>query len=87
MRAGKSRTTRVSSIVNVLPLATTPAMCSARPARYARTPTMSAANAGATAADPSFGLKLRSIVDLNVAAVTRSFEGGENLKPSRILNV
>ena len=33
------------------------------------------------------GSVTRSIVDLNVVAVTASFEGGEKRKPGRILNV
>ena len=34
-----------------------------------------------------FGLSVRSIVSLNVCAVTGSFEGGEKRKPGRIVNV
>ena len=33
------------------------------------------------------GFTTRSIVDLNVVAVTASFDGGEKRKPGRILNV
>ena len=33
------------------------------------------------------GLVSRSIVDLNVVAVTGWFDGGEKRKPGRILNV
>ena len=33
------------------------------------------------------GSATRSIVDLNVLAVTTSFDGGEKRKPGRILNV
>ena len=33
------------------------------------------------------GLSVRSIVYLNVCAVTTSFDGGEKRKPLRILNV
>jgi hypothetical protein len=37
--------------------------------------------------DARLGLVTRSIVDLNVIAVTASFDGGEKRKPDRILNV
>ena len=33
------------------------------------------------------GFATRSIVDLNVSAVTAAFDGGENRKPGRIVNV
>ena len=47
---------------------------------------MSDANAAATAFGPNPGESARSIVDLNVAAVTGSFDGGEKRKPGRIRN-
>ena len=47
---------------------------------------MSPANAAAAAPGPSRGDSARSIVDLNVLAVTDSFDGGEKRKPRRIRN-
>jgi hypothetical protein len=45
---------------------------------------MSDANAAAKACGPSLGDSARSIVYLNVSAVTGSFDGGEKRKPFRI---
>jgi hypothetical protein len=84
MRAGKSAAGAVSVIASFFPSTTTPEMCLALPTSYAASPAMSWTYAPAA---PIFGLRLRSIAYLKVAAVTRSCSGGENAKPSRIVNV
>jgi hypothetical protein len=89
-RAGRSPEARVSRIVSVAPLAVMPAMCGARPAAYAVAPTTSGSSWASGFGPPplaSFGDSARSIVALNVAAVTDWPEGGENRKPGRIRNV
>ena len=67
-RARRSPAGAVRRIVSLLPLATTPEMCVALPAMYARAPTMSAKSAASGSF--SLGLRLRSIEYLNVWAVT-----------------
>ena len=84
MRAGRSAAGVSSLIVSVSPRALMPAICGARPARNASTPTMSEANAAATAFGPNRGESARSIVYRNVSAVTGLFDGGEKRKPGRI---
>src|SRR4051794_39647096 len=84
MRVKKSPDGRTSVSDSALPRTTMPAMCRARPARYAAAPTMSDANGHACC---TLGLSVRSMVCLNVSAVTGSLEGGENRNPGRIRNV
>ena len=69
----------------MLPLATTPVIWAALPAMNAR----GADYVAEVGARGLFivGSSVRSIVDLNVCAVTGSFEGGEKRNPRRIVNV
>ena len=60
-------------------------MCGVLPAMYAAAPAISA-NSYASGAF-ILGLSARSIVSLNVCAVTGWFDGGEKRKPLRIVNV
>ena len=60
-------------------------MCGALPAMYAPAPTMSANSWRLGFC--ILGLSARSIVSLNVWAVTGWLDGGENRKPLRIVNV
>src|SRR5919201_6078693 len=72
-------------IVSVCPRTLTPARRDVLPLLYAANPEMSE-KAGATY-DLVRGFVILSIATLNVAAVTGAFDGGENRKPRRILNV
>ena len=67
------------------PRAITPAMWLAFPDMYAPRADDVGQKARVIAVHPGFSV--RSIVALNVCAVTGSFEGGEKRKPGRILNV
>src|SRR4051812_44075739 len=84
-RARRSGAGAVRRIVRVLPRTVSPAMWAALPAMYAVAPTMSSNPPAAGLLIRGF--KVRSIVSLNVWAVTGWFEGGENRKPPRIVNV
>ena len=89
-RAGRSPVGRVSRIVSVAPLAVIPAMCGVRPAAYAVAPTTSESSPPSEFGwSPLASLRdsARSMVALNVSAVTAWPEGGENRKPARIRNV
>src|SRR5438105_15944144 len=76
-RASRLGAGSVSRIVNVLPRAMTPAMWAVLPAMYARAPTMSAKSLATGLLIR--GLSVRSIVSLNVWAVTGSLDGDEAL--------
>src|SRR5262249_75886 len=85
-RARKSPAGAVSWIVRVSPLAEIPETWEECPPWNAFAPTMSPTSPNAGAAAPSFPATPRSIVYVKAAAVTGSFEGGENLNPGRIRN-
>ena len=74
-----------SVIVSVLPRATTPLS----PWRLSRDVIVVADDAAERLANGEFscGLATRSMVALNVCAVTASFEGGEKRKPDRIVKL
>ena len=76
IREGRSGAGASRRIASVSPLATTPAMWLAFPAMYARAPTTSASRYASALC--ILGLSVRSIVSLNVWAVTGWFEPGEN---------
>ena len=85
IRLRKSGAGLARRIVSLLPSTVTPEAVFALPSSTACAPTMSATNE--PAGDWSFGFRFLSITNLNVSAVTGSFEGGERTKPSRTVNV
>ena len=87
MRVTKSGAGATSLTVSLSPLAVRPEMCGALPAMYALAPSMSAREPFVTAGPCILALRLRSIVYLNVWAVTGASDGGEKRNPLRIVKV
>jgi hypothetical protein len=89
-RSRKSPAACVSVNVSVSPRTVMPLTCDAFPDVNARTPATSASTCAAALGPPPIANACdiaRSIVNLNVSAVTLWPDGGENRKPGRIRNV